>query len=184
MGNNLCYYRIKHHMTTTELGNLAGCVQHHAITFHEKKKLSAKAAIKYAEALNENPVDLLGTDILTFMPRSEIEKEKIIEIVRGIKINDDSDVDNSDSTDCSESGNISTLGKTIRELRFRNMMSATELAGKLGITYVQLNNIESGRCLPKINKICDYAEALNVDVDTLVDLWISDKSRRTGKRRK
>lgn len=86
MANKLAYYRMKHRMTTTELGRLATNSQHHAVTFHEKNHLSAKAAIKYAKVLNENPFSILDSDVLTLMPKTQEDKEILLRVISSIEV--------------------------------------------------------------------------------------------------
>ena len=71
-------------------------------------------------------------------------------------------------------GKFSKFGKVVKEERLKNRLTATECAKRLGITYVQLNNVESGRCLPKINTLDKYASVLGYDVDDLTQIWIED----------
>lgn len=83
MKNNLAKYRGKHNLTQAELGKLCG-VSRAQISYIEKHHLSVENALRFSKILNENPIDLLNGDILTFMPRNEEEKEKIIQIVKGL----------------------------------------------------------------------------------------------------
>ncbi len=87
MANNLEHYRMKHGMTVKELCFRAhGNRNHSVIILHENGRLTPKAASKYAAVLNENVFDLLGEDALALIPRTLEEKQKLLDIVRNIKV--------------------------------------------------------------------------------------------------
>lgn len=81
--NNLAKYRGKHNLTQEELGKMVGLPKA-SISYIEKHTLSAKAAVKYGNVMNENPFDLLGSDALVMLPKTEEEKEILIEMIRGL----------------------------------------------------------------------------------------------------
>ena len=66
------------------------------------------------------------------------------------------------------------FGRFVKTERMRLGMTSKEFAKIIGISSVQLSNIETGKCLPRINSLDKYAAGLNVNKETLTDLWIED----------
>lgn len=69
---------------------------------------------------------------------------------------------------------MTKFGEIIKTERLKQRMLSRDFAAKLGITTVQLHNVESGKNLPRVNKIEMYANALNLDVDELTKVWLED----------
>lgn len=83
MANNLAKCRAMHGLTQEQLGNKLGLTRA-AINFMEKHKLSAKNAVKCAEALNVSPFYLLGIDVFKLVPKTETDKEILISIIKDL----------------------------------------------------------------------------------------------------
>lgn len=60
------------------------------------------------------------------------------------------------------------LSLKIRRLRNRKGLSLKDLAEKSGLSHSYLNEIEKGKKYPKVEKLLNLADALDVDVDELV----------------
>ena len=73
---------------------------------------------------------------------------------------------------------MNKFGEFIRNQRFKNGWTAAQLASKIGITSVQLSNIEKGKCLPRIGSVEKYAKALDLNLADLTDVWIEDYESR------
>lgn len=71
----------------------------------------------------------------------------------------------------------SKFGEFIRTERLRLGLTCQEFAKKIGISQVQLSNIETGKCLPRINNLEKYAKGLNIDKNILTDIWLEDYGR-------
>jgi transcriptional regulator with XRE-family HTH domain len=61
-----------------------------------------------------------------------------------------------------------TLGMRIREARQRYGMSQAELARRIGISTVAMNQIELGETDPRASRITAIAETLRVSTDSLL----------------
>ena len=61
-----------------------------------------------------------------------------------------------------------TLGETIRETRKAMMLTQKELADRMGISYVNISQIERGERVPKIDTLSRVANALGVSVAFLL----------------
>ena len=83
MANKLVKYRGKHGLTQAELGEKLG-VTKATISYIEKNRLSAKQAQKCAEVLNENVFNILGLDALKIVPKTEEDKNILIETIKNL----------------------------------------------------------------------------------------------------
>lgn len=81
--NNLAKIRGEHRITQTDLAEKIG-VTKQGLCFNEKGKCSVQIATKVAEILNENVFRVLGTDALVLEPKTEEDKEVLINIIRGL----------------------------------------------------------------------------------------------------
>lgn len=81
MGNNIAFIRVKHGLTQKEFGERIGMATH-AVSYAENHKCTPKLAKKIAEVLGENACEVMGSDILKIIPKTEEEKEIIIEMIR------------------------------------------------------------------------------------------------------
>ena len=61
-----------------------------------------------------------------------------------------------------------TLGTRIREARQRYGMSQAELARRIGISAVAMNQMELGETDPRASRIAAIAETLHVSTDSLL----------------
>ena len=78
----------------------------------------------------------------------------------------------------SEVSKEETIGERIKRIRESKGMSQKDLASKCGIIYQTIGKYERGVLNPKITTIIDIANALEVQVDDILDL----KSARNLKR--
>ena len=81
MANNIAYYRIKHGLTQKAFGEKVGMATH-AVGYAENHRCSVELAKKTAVALGENAFDILGSDVLRLLPKTEEEKEILIKIIK------------------------------------------------------------------------------------------------------
>lgn len=81
--NNLAKYRTKHKFTQTELGNKIG-VSKAGLSYIEKNRINPNTAAKCAEILNENMFSILGKDALRAIPKTEEDKDVLINLIRGL----------------------------------------------------------------------------------------------------
>lgn len=64
------------------------------------------------------------------------------------------------------------FGEFVKSERLRLGLTCSEFAKKIGISQVQLSNVETGKCLPRINGLDKYAIGLNIDKAKLTDIWL------------
>ena len=83
MSNNIAFYRIKHGLTQKEFGQKVGMATH-AVGYAENHRCSVELAKKAALALGENAFDILGSDVLRLLPKTEEDKEILINLIRGL----------------------------------------------------------------------------------------------------
>ena len=69
------------------------------------------------------------------------------------------------------------FGEFVRNERFRLGLTCIEFAKKIGISQVQLSNIETGKCLPRINGLDRYVDGLGVEKSVLTELWLEDYAK-------
>jgi transcriptional regulator with XRE-family HTH domain len=81
--NNLALYRAKAGLNQRELGEKVG-LGDASISFFEHSTLSVKNAEKIAKILNVNVIALLGADALKVLPKTEEEKQILIDIIKGL----------------------------------------------------------------------------------------------------
>lgn len=81
MANNIAYYRIKHGLTQKAFGQKVGMATH-AVGYAEHHRCGVKLAQKTAVALGENVFDILGSDVLRVLPKTEEEKEIVIKMIK------------------------------------------------------------------------------------------------------
>jgi transcriptional regulator with XRE-family HTH domain len=62
----------------------------------------------------------------------------------------------------------STFGRRLRELREQQSISQLELAEMSGLTRASIANVESGRQRVLLHQVLRFAQALQVDLNTLV----------------
>lgn len=70
------------------------------------------------------------------------------------------------------------FGSFVRTERIKLGYSGVAFAKKLNITSVQLNNVETGKNLPRISTVENYARVLNVPKETLTGLYLEDYESR------
>ena len=83
MANNLAKIRGEHQISQTELASKIG-VTKQGLCFNEKGKCSVQIATKAAAVLGENVFNVLGTDALVLIPKTEEDKEVLIELIRSL----------------------------------------------------------------------------------------------------
>lgn len=83
MANNLAKIRGKHQISQTELAEKIG-VTKQGLCFNEKGKCSIQMASKVAEVLHENVFEVLGTDAFVVEPKTEKDKEVLINLIKGL----------------------------------------------------------------------------------------------------
>lgn len=83
MANNLAKIRGKHQLTQTELASHLG-VSKQGLCFNENGKLSIGLAKKASEYLNEDIFELLGTDVFVLLPKTESQKEYLINLIKNL----------------------------------------------------------------------------------------------------
>ena len=82
--NNIAFYRAKHGLTQKEFGEMVS-MHVHAVGYAEHHTCSVKLAKQTAEILGENIFDIMGTDILKVLPKTEEEKQIIINMIKELK---------------------------------------------------------------------------------------------------
>ena len=63
-----------------------------------------------------------------------------------------------------------TTGERIRKFRTENKLSQSTLGSKLGISQQQIAQYELGTRTPKIDTLAKIANALDIDIDNLLDI--------------
>jgi len=81
--NNVAFYRAKHGLTQKEFAEKVG-MHTHAVGYAENHHCSVKLAKDTAEALGENVFDILGADALKILPKTEEDKQILIEMIKGL----------------------------------------------------------------------------------------------------
>lgn len=81
MGNNLAKFRGKHNLTQEELGDKLG-ISKAGVCHLEKNNIAYRTAKKCAEILNENVFEIMGTNVLKVIPKTEEEKQILIEMIK------------------------------------------------------------------------------------------------------
>ncbi len=76
---------------------------------------------------------------------------------------------------------MSKFGDFVRVHRLKLEMTGVMFAKKVGVTTVQLANVETGKCLPKIGSVGAYANALNINKEKLLEIWIKDYEAKRKK---
>ena len=152
--HNLTKIRGKHGMTQTELGKIAGMTRA-GMSYLEKSHLTAKNAQKFAEILGENVFDILGEDVFKILPKTEEDKEKVINIILNIGIANQSET---------------SFSKKVRELRKEKGFTYAELEDLTGLSKITLCNIEHGRSIPTALTISKLASALDYEYESLYEL--------------
>ncbi len=83
MKNNLAKIRGKHQLTMTKVAEDLGITKQ-AVSLNENKKVSISMAKKMADYFNENIFEILGSDALVILPKTEEDKQIIIEMIKGL----------------------------------------------------------------------------------------------------
>ena len=83
MANNLAKYRGKHGLTQEQLGEKLG-ISKAGVSHVEKNGLCPKTAEKCAEILDENIFLLMGSDVLKVLPKTEEDKNILIEVIKSL----------------------------------------------------------------------------------------------------
>ena len=81
MANNIAFYRINHGMTQKEFGEKVGMATH-AVGYSENHRCSVDLALKAGQIFGENPFDILGSDVLRLLPKTEEDKEILIKMIK------------------------------------------------------------------------------------------------------
>ena len=63
-----------------------------------------------------------------------------------------------------------TIGERIRKFRTEKKLSQSTLGSKLGISQQQIAQYELGTRTPKIDTLAKIANALDIDIDNLLDI--------------
>lgn len=82
--NNLRKYRAEKGLTLEELGAKIGTTRQRA--FSCEKHLSVNIAKKCAIILDENVFEILGTDVLKILPKTQEEKDSLLEAIAKIEV--------------------------------------------------------------------------------------------------
>ena len=83
MANNIAFLRAKHGLTQKAFAEKVG-MHTHAVGYAENHHCSAKLARDTAAVLGENVFEVLGSDVLKILPRTEEDKEILIKMIRGL----------------------------------------------------------------------------------------------------
>ena len=81
MANNIAHFRIKHNLTQKEFGEKVGMATH-AVGYAENHRCGVDVAVKAAEILGENVFDILGSDALRILPKTDKDKEILIKMIK------------------------------------------------------------------------------------------------------
>lgn len=81
--NNIAFYRAKHGLTQREFAEKTG-MHIHAVGYAENHRCSVKLAKQTSEILGENMFDILGSDVLKVLPKTEEDKEILINMIKGL----------------------------------------------------------------------------------------------------
>lgn len=79
--NNLSKLRKKHNITQEELASRLNITKQ-SVCFWENHKITPKTALICAEVLGENVFEVLGDDVFVLKPKTQEEKDKVIEILK------------------------------------------------------------------------------------------------------
>ena len=83
MANNLSLYRAKKGLNQRQLGEKLG-ISDATISLAEHSKLPVKTALQASEILDVNVFTLLGTDVLRLIPKTEEDKQALINVIKGL----------------------------------------------------------------------------------------------------
>ena len=81
MANNLAFLRIKHGLTQKEFGEKVGMATH-AVGYSENHRCSVELAEKTAITLGVNIFEILGSDVLRVLPKTEEDKAILIKMIK------------------------------------------------------------------------------------------------------
>ena len=79
--NNIALLRIKHGLTQREIADKTG-MHTHAVGYAEHHKCSTKLAKQIAGILGENPFNVIGSDVLKMLPKTDEDKEILIKMIK------------------------------------------------------------------------------------------------------
>ena len=81
MGNKIAFLRIEHDMTQKALATKAG-VAIHALGYAENHTCGVDMGTKIAESLGENVFNVMGSDVLKILPKTDEDKEILIKVIK------------------------------------------------------------------------------------------------------
>ena len=81
MANNIERLRGKHGISQTELAKKIGCTKQ-SLNYSEHGHVTLKTAQKISEVLGENLFKVLGTDSFVTLPKTEEEKDYLINLIK------------------------------------------------------------------------------------------------------
>lgn len=73
--------------------------------------------------------------------------------------------------------NQEKVGKFIKEIRKKNNLTQSELAGRLGVTYQAVSKWENGKNIPDISLLKEISSMFNVDITDLLNGEIKEKKK-------
>ena len=88
--NNLKKLRIKLGYTCEQLGDCLK-ITRQAINYKENGVLTYKDAVRLSKVMNVHPFEILGTDILLALPKTEEEKEMLHRLIDSISIKENNE---------------------------------------------------------------------------------------------
>ncbi|WP_459926366.1 helix-turn-helix domain-containing protein [Flavobacterium covae] len=71
---------------------------------------------------------------------------------------------------------MTSVNDRIKQLRIENNLTQTELADKVGLTYVQIGRYEKGKSTPSADVLQKLANVLNTSTD-----YLMNGKKRTGR---
>lgn len=83
MTNNISFLRVKHGLTQREFAEKVN-MHTHAVGYAENHHCSVKLAKKTAEVLGENVFEVLGTDALKILPKTDEDKAVLIKMIENL----------------------------------------------------------------------------------------------------
>lgn len=79
--NKIALLRAKHGLTQQEIADKTG-MHVHAVGYAEHHVCSPKLARQLGSILDENPFEVIGSDVLKMLPQTEEDKEILIRMIK------------------------------------------------------------------------------------------------------
>ena len=81
--NNIKFYRAKHGLTQKELSQKIN-IHVHALGYAENHHCNVRLAKKVSDALGENIFNILGSDVLHILPKTQEDRDILFNLIKDL----------------------------------------------------------------------------------------------------